>query len=58
MNITVEQLIDCVRDASTEIEVAVRDTDYYAKYGSTTLGTISYVCPDRLIEALQTLEEL
>lgn len=56
MNITLEQLVECVSDASTEIEVAVRDDDYYAKRDSTTFTKISYICPHRLIEALQSLE--
>ena len=57
MNITIEQLIDAIENATVRVDVMVPDQDYYAKRGSSSEGSIDIVCPHKLIEALRELEE-
>jgi len=55
MEITREQLIECIEKATREMDVHVPCRDYYARRGDSATETIKYICPDGLIEAINGL---
>lgn len=57
MNITISQLINCIKYTTETITVKVDDDDYYASRGSLTNAYIEVVNPGRLVELLEELED-
>ena len=57
MNITIEQLISVIDQATETKEVLVGSNDRYNESGWAT-ADISYINPERLIYALKSLKEL
>lgn len=56
MNITIEQLIACVQNATKKLDVAYQSDDYYATRGELSTTEIEYVDPDSLIYYLRELK--
>ena len=55
MEITREQLIECIEKATREMEVHAPSRDYYARSGDSYTETITYISPQGLIEAINGL---
>lgn len=49
-----QELIDCIKEATVELEVLVPSRDYYARSGDSQRSTIRYVDPEALIAALES----
>lgn len=56
MNISLEQLIDAIEAATIDKDISVPSDDYYAPRDHMVRGTITYVCPYKLVEALKEIE--
>lgn len=56
MFITFDQLIEAIQDATVKMEVIQPSTDYYNR--APQEASFEYVCPHRLIESLQSLEDV
>ena len=51
--ISCSQLCEAIKNATITREIAVRDTDFYAKYGDTALELISYIDPHLLLDEIE-----
>lgn len=56
MNITFDQLIDCLKQSTETISFKVDATDYYDKPGDLSNAYMDVINPNTLIELLQDMQ--
>lgn len=57
MHLTIEDLIAAIDAATQTVEVKVDSTDYYRRAGDLDTHYLTYVCPNKLKDALAGLAE-
>lgn len=57
MNITKEQLVKCIKEATQEVTVCTPSGDYYSRPDDWSEETIRFVHPQWLINAINSIEE-
>ncbi|WP_407305340.1 hypothetical protein [Acinetobacter sp.] len=55
MNITIEQLRECVEASRRTIKVHTPSTDYYARSGDHDTDELTYMGPERFLEAVNNI---